>query len=481
MMNLSIPFLLRQSFGALLIAALAGCASFSGLKPQSKLTTPEALGAAGSITYPADDWWTAYNDPKLNELIAAAVAGSPTMRTAQARLERAQSTIDVSRSALSPQLAADASSSRQRFSENFIYPPPFGGSWYTQNDARLNGSWELDLFGRNRAALDASIGTAHAAEADREAARVLLAARVASAYFNLAQTLEQRKVAEATLQDRMALEKLVAQRVGAGLDTNVELRQAQGNVPQTRQEIATLDEQIGIARHALAALAGAGPQAYDALTPGITERPALQLPATVPADLLGRRADIVAARWRVEAASRDIAVAKAEFYPDINLSAFIGFQSLGFTNWLSSASRVIGIGPAVHLPIFEGGKLRGNLRGKDADYDIAVEDYNAKLIDALRDVADQLTSTHSVETQWREQQDALAAAQSAYDLAQQRYRAGLSTYLTVLTAELNLEQQRKGAVGLKARRYALDVELARALGGGFHADAPAAQKTSSIK
>jgi NodT family efflux transporter outer membrane factor (OMF) lipoprotein len=472
--------LLRHSFGALLIALLAGCASFSGIAPKAKLTQPQDLGASGTIPYPANDWWTAYNDPKLNELIAAAVAGSPTMRTAQARLERAQAGADVSRSALYPQLSGDASSSRQRFSENFIYPPPFGGAWYTQNDARLNGSWELDLFGRNRAALEASVGSARAAEADREAARVLLAARVASAYFNLAQTLEQRKVADATLADREQLEKLVAQRVGAGLDTNVELRQAQGNVPQIRQEIASLDEQIGLARHALAALAGAGPQAYDSLAPSINERPALQLPATVPADLIGRRADIVAARWRVESASHDIAAAKASFYPDINLTGFIGFQSLGFTNWLSAASRVIGIGPAVHLPIFEGGKLRGNLRGKDADYDIAVEDYNAKLIDALRDVADQLTSTHSVETQWHEQQDALAAAQSAYDLAQQRYRAGLSTYLTVLTAELNLEQQRRGAVGLKARRYALDVELARSLGGGFHAEEQAAaQKTSS--
>ena len=281
-------------------------------------------------------------------------------------------------------------------------------------------------------------------------------------------------MAVATLADREALQKLVAQRVGAGLDTNVELRQAEGTVPQVRQEIAALDEQIAVNRHALAALLGAGPQAADAIAPTLGNRATPVLPATLPADLLGRRADIVAARWRVEAASRDIDSAKAEFYPNLNLTAFIGFQSLGLAKWLLAGSQMAGIGPAVHLPLFDGGRLKGNLRAKNADFDAAVEDYNARLIDALRDVADQLASTGYIDTQVREQQAALTSAEGAYDLAQQRYRAGLSTYLTVLTAQLAVEQQRRGAIDLKARRYAIDVELARALGGGFRDDSGAA-------
>jgi NodT family efflux transporter outer membrane factor (OMF) lipoprotein len=463
--------LLRAPLTLLLSAlVLAGCASQDGIAPHAQLTEPAALGVTGSTTYPNTDWWTAYNDPKLTELINAAVAGSPTIRTAQARLERANAQTQVAGAARYPQVNASVDSSRQLLSEHYIYPPPLGGSWQSLNTAQLGASWELDLFGRHRAQLDSAIGNVRAAQADQEAARVLLAARVANAYFTLAQKLEQRKVAAATVQDREALQRLVAQRVAAGLDTNVELRQAEGNVPQQRQEIALLDEQIAISRHALAALTGSGPEAYADLSPTITDRPALQLPASVPADLIGRRADIVAARWRVEAASQDIKVARTEFYPNINLTAFLGFQSLGLSKWIQSGSEMAGIGPALHLPIFEGGRLRGNLRGKSADYDIAVEDYNAKLIDALRDVADQLASTRAVETQWREQQSALGSAEAAYELAQQRYRAGLSTYLTVLTAELNVEQQRKATVDLKARRYALDVELARSLGGGFRAD-----------
>ena len=460
----------RRAASLLALLIAAGCASHQGIAPRSALTSPVALGASGTAPYPATEWWATYSDPKLNELINTALAGNPTIRTAQARLDRALAGTEVAGASRLPQLSASADSSRQRLSQTYIYPPPLGGSTESLNTATLNASWELDLFGRHRAALDAAIGSARAAGADHAAARVLLAARVATTYFALAQKLEMRALAASILDDREQLQKLVAQRVSAGLDTNVELRQAEGNVPQARQEIAALDEQIALNRHALAALTGAGPQAADDLNPALGARPAPTLPGSVPADLIGRRADIVAARWRVEAAARDVAAAKAEFYPNLNLTAFIGFQSLGLANWLKAGSRMAGIGPAVHLPIFDAGRLRGNLRGKDADYDAAVEDYNAKLIDALRDVADQLTSTASVEVQAREQAAALASAQAAYDLAQQRYRAGLSTYLTVLTAQLAVEQQRHGAVDLKARRYALDIELARSLGGGFRED-----------
>jgi len=465
---------MRGVASLLLLALLASCASSRDIDPHASLATPAGLGATGTLPYPATDWWTGYGDAKLNALIAAALAGNPTIRTAQARLERAQANEELAGAARQPQLSASADTSRQKLSQNYIYPPPLGGSTQSLNTATLNASWEVDLFGRRRAALDAAIGSTRAAQADREAARVLLATRVASSYFALAQKLEQRAVAVSTLTDREALQKLVAQRVGAGLDTNVELRQAEGTVPQVRQEIAALDEQIAVNRHALAALLGSGPQAADAIAPTLGNRATPVLPATLPADLLGRRADIVAARWRVEAASRDIDSAKAEFYPNLNLTAFIGFQSLGLAKWLLAGSQMAGIGPAVHLPLFDGGRLKGNLRAKNADFDAAVEDYNAKLIDALRDVADQLASTGYIDTQVREQQAALTSAEGAYDLAQQRYRAGLSTYLTVLTAQLAVEQQRRGAIDLKARRYAIDVELARALGGGFRDDSGAA-------
>ena len=203
----------------------------------------------------------------------------------------------------------------------------------------------------------------------------------------------------------------------------------------------------------------------------------------MPAELLGRRPDLVAQRWRVEAAQQNIANAKAQFYPNVNLLAFIGLQSLGSAGFLTAASRTLGIGPAVTLPIFEGGRLRANLAGTNADYDIAVEQYNQTLADALRDVVDQLASWRSVE-----QQRVAAAssrcdsAQEAYDLALLRYREGIGNYLQVLSVEAPLLEQQSLDAELRARQLAIAVNLVRALGGGFDASlAPVASRADTLQ
>jgi NodT family efflux transporter outer membrane factor (OMF) lipoprotein len=194
---------------------------------------------------------------------------------------------------------------------------------------------------------------------------------------------------------------------------------------------------------------------------------------TIPADLLGRRADIAAARWRVEASLRDVDSAKARFYPNINLAAFAGFNSLGFGKLFQSGSEQWNVGPALTLPIFEGGRLRANLRGKTADEDAAVESYNAAVINAVRDVADDVASSKSIVVQRGEQHAAQAAAESAYQIALERYKAGLGNYLNVLTAETSVLKQRRLAVDLDARALDTQVALIGALGGGYQAPAQA--------
>jgi len=187
----------------------------------------------------------------------------------------------------------------------------------------------------------------------------------------------------------------------------------------------------------------------------------------VPADLLGRRPDIVAARARVEAASRDIAAAKAAFYPDVNLTALIGVQSVTLSKLLETGSAIPSAGAAIRLPIFDAGRLRGNLAARNADYDAAVEQYNQALADALREVVDQLASMRSVQVQRTEADTALAAAEEAYDLAVTRYKAGIGSLLQVLTAETQVLEQRNLRADLHARELALSINLIRALGGGF--------------
>ena len=453
----------------------AGCASFDGLRPRSARTDAAALAAGKSLSeasrpaaaWPAADWWRRFGDPQLDALIDETLAGNPGLGGARARIDKAAALAAGYGAALAPQATAGATLTRQRYSANGIFPPPVAGSWHTQTDLAVSFSYELDLWGRNRAAYDAALGQARAAEIDAYTARLLLAAGVARAYAQLARSFEQRELAQAALKQRQTLFDLTRQRVAAGLDSDIELKQAEGSIPAARARIAQLDEEIALGRNLLAALAGKGPDRGLAITrPQLLEQP-VALPSVLPADLLGRRPDVVAQRWRVEAARRDIDAAKGQFYPNLDLNALIGVQSIRYARLLSVQSENPAAGPALRLPLFDGGRLRANLAAKDADYDLAVEQYNQTLIDALREVVDQLASLKSVGAQRLEVERALAAARDAHALATERYRAGIASYLQVLAAETPLLEQEFLRAGLRARELELSITLIRALGGGF--------------
>ncbi|CAN7352215.1 efflux transporter outer membrane subunit [Variovorax sp. LjRoot84] len=463
---------------ALAVLVLAGCADMAHIDSHAKLRDADSLGLGSAQAAPAIDsqWWLGFGDAQLNALVGQALEGNPNLQVARARLARAQASTAIAEAAGKPQIDGELDLTRQKFSGNYIYPSPLGGSIQETGTLQLNASWELDFFGKNRTAIEAAIGSANAAVADADAARVLLASNIARGYFQWARLNDQLAVARRTLAQREETLKLVRDRVSAGLDTRLELRQSEGGLPQARQQIESFREQIALAQHALDALV-AKPNATQGLAPpalgGI--RP-IALQPMIPADLLGRRADIAAARWRVEAATSDVANAKTQFYPNINLVAFAGFSSIGFDNLVKSGSQQWGVGPAVRLPIFEGGRLRANLRGKAADLDAAIESYNASVLDAVRDVADQVASAQSVTRQQAEQRDAQSAAEAAHDIAVQRYGAGLGNYLNVLTAETSVLAQRREAVDLAARALDTQVGLARALGGGWQ---PATSTTAA--
>jgi NodT family efflux transporter outer membrane factor (OMF) lipoprotein len=461
--------------------ALAGCADFSGIQPHSQLRGAQAVGLAPpsageaapdgtSPTAQSAVWWREFGDPQLNLLVEQALQGNPGLQLAQARLARAQAATEAAGAGGRPQLNASLDITRQRYPENGLYPPPLAGSISNSGTLQLSGGWELDFFGKHRAALDAALGAARAARADAQAARVLLAANVARSYLQLARLNDELAVARRTLAQREESLRLVRDRVGAGLDTQLELRQSEGGLPEARQQIEALQEQAELAQHALAALTGQGNRSVVNTPPSLAALKAMAVPTQLPADLLGRRADIAAARARVEAAGYDVKVAKTEFYPNINLMAFTGLSSIGLGRLISAGSEQWGVGPAIRLPIFDGGRLRANLRGKTADLDAAVESYNGAVLDAIHDAADQISSSRSVARQQAEQRDAQAAAEGAYHIALQRYRAGLGTYLHVLTAEAAVLNQRRLAVELAARALDSQVALVRALGGGFRPD-----------
>ncbi len=458
-----------------LMAGLGGCADMSGIAPHSSLrdeaslALPVAAIARAAAPSLAADWWRQFGDDQLNGLIAQALQTSPNLKLAQARLARAQAVTEVAGAATLPQLNGQLDLTRQRYTANGAVPAPLAGSIRNNGTLQLSASWELDFFGKNRAALDAALGAVNAAEADSQAARVLLASNVARTYFQLLRLNEQADVARRALAQRSETLKLVQDRVQAGLDTRLELRQSEGGLPEARLQLETLLEQIALNRNALAALVGQPNAAVAPIPRALSAIKSVAVTDAIPADLLGRRADIAAARWRVEASSKDVVNAKSQFYPNINLVAFAGVSSIGLGRLLQSGSEQWGVGPALRLPIFDAGRLRANLRGKTADLDAAVESYNAAVIDAVRDVADQLASAQAITRQQTEQRAAQDAAEGAYDIAVQRYKAGLGNYLNVLTAETSVLAQRRLAVDLTARALDTQVALMRALGGGYAA------------
>ncbi len=467
---------IRLTVMSLLAAtALSACATLPPEAPAriakapASYATSQAL-AGPSRDWPADAWWTAYGDGQLNSLMAEALAGSPTLAAAEARVRKADAASAAAHARELPRASANGSVEEMKQSYNVGIPAQFvpqGYNWYGRGT--LDFSWELDFWGKNRAAVAAAVSDARAAEADAAEARLMLSTNVAAAYADLARLYAERDVAERSMGVQGETSKLVADRVANGLDTLGEQRQAEAEPLQARADLSAIDEQIALTRNRLSALVGAGPDRGLSLTrPSVTGLKPLGVPAELAAGLVGRRPDVTAARWRAEAAASRVHEARAAFFPDINLAAFIGTQALHLDKVFASGSDIGSVGPAVSLPIFEGGRLKAGLRGAEADRDAAVASYDAAVTEAFRQVADVVASSRALQSQLADSRAALAASEDAYRIAKLRYQGGLSTYPAVLLAEQGVLKRRRTVADLDARALDLDVQLVRALGGGFH-------------
>ena len=467
------------ALGLLLAAGLSACASLPAQhaarppKPASAYATTQSFDSRADpnpqADWPAQDWWRAYNDPQLDGLIDAALKDSPSLAEARARVDKARASLGQTRAGLFPSLSASASVVEDKQSYNYGIPPAFVPKGYNDyGQLALNFNYEFDFWGKNRAAVAASTSEARAARADEAEARLTLSTAVAAAYADLARLYAERDVALRSVQSRQETLDLVARRVADGLDTRAESKQAEAGPPAARADVAAIEEQITTTRNELAALLGAGPDRGLAIVrPAKPALAAFGLPPKLAADLIGRRPDVIAARWRAEAAAKRIGVARAQFYPDVNLVADIGFQALGVRNLFESGSDIGQVGPALTLPIFEGGRLRANLHGAQADYADAVATYDGAVVQALHDVADAAAGERALSTRLKESRDALAAYEEAYRVARLRYDGGLANFQTVLLAEDSVLQTRRIVVDLEARAFTLDIQLVKALGGGF--------------
>ena len=452
----------------LMSALLSGCVDTPSTTPQETTLKSETLGL-GAAPAPAvpDTWWTAFADPQLDRLVEQALKGSPTLAAAMARVRQAQSELSASRAATYPQLTLDGQETRERFSKDYIIPPPYGGTTQWIGTVQANLSWSLDLFGKQAAQIAQARAGAKASELDATAARLMLAGSVTQAYIALWRAYVLIDVAEETVTQQQGILGLTAGRVRAGLDNNASQKQAEALLAMAREDLLRATAVRDLAVHQIAALIGRGADAYDISRPQLSDT-ALALPQTLPADLLARRADIAAAEARIDAAFQGREVARKAYYPDINLIGLAGWAAIGLGPMFSASSLQYGAGPAIHLPIFDAGTLDAQYAGATASLDAAVADYNEAVITAVKQTADALTELKSLQDQSGEQRAALAAAADSFALARERYRSGLSPQTNVLDAESLLIQARRQSAALTADIVSARVTLLMAIGGGFN-------------
>lgn len=472
-MPLRTPFSLL--FSALLLAA---CASPHGLHTQGQaldaasLQGPTFSGKLSPAAWPASDWWNRLGDPQLDALIDEALRSNPDLQVADARARQANAAVLAADAQRQPTLTGNAGVTRSRLAR-VDDPTGQGDRYSTLRSLSLDGSYHFDLWGGERAAWEAALGRARASEVDRQGARLTLAAEVARAYNDLGLAYATQDLAEQDLKRSRDMLQLGRSRVEAGLDSEYQLQQTQSLEAAAEASLTAASQQVESARIRLAVLLGQGPDRGVSLPrPQLIAPSAVSLPANVPAELIGRRPDLVAARWRVEAASRDIDASKADFYPNLNLSVAAGSKSLLGDAMFGGASRFFSIAPALSLPIFDGGARRAALAGRDADYDLAVAQYNQTLVTALGDIGDVIQRIHSLQRQIEQQQRARDIARSSYDIAMQRYADGIGNYLDALSVEQQLLQSERQLASLQAERIDASVLLMQALGGGFEAATP---------
>lgn len=465
------------------MSLLVGCAGLPPKQPPVHLTDTaplEGLQADGGGTWPAAQWWKRYQDPALDQLIELGGANSPSLATAHARYEAARQSVRLAAAESGAHLQANADADRQRLSDNGLFPPQLlGFTWYNQFDLGLQASYTFDWWGKQREAVEAAIDQAHAAQADRAAAASMLASSIADTYFGWQSDQNRLLLAREKEATAVTQSKIAAARVRAELDSPDEINSSDLALAAAREQIAVLDGSAKLRLVALAALVGRPISQLPTLSPKPLPTFAGALPDDVKIDLIARRADIAASRWRVEAAEKNLASARAEFFPDVSVNALLGVSSLDVGKLLEYGSRVPQVSAAIHLPIFDAGRLKARYGGAQAAIDSAVSSYQDTVIGAARDVAMQATTRAQIEAQRAQRQKQLDAALRMKHAAADRVRQGLTDARSELMATESWINQSDALLQLDAAALSADIALQRALGGGYESPQKLANSSST--
>jgi multidrug efflux system outer membrane protein len=450
---------------------LIGCA---GIPP--KLAPPALRDAAplaglpvpAGGAWPDPEWWKRYADPQLDALVAQALQSAPTLAQAQARVALAEQQIAGKRAAGAPYVGGSAGITRQRLSENGLFPLQFlGFTWYSQADIGAQFQYDFDWWGKQRAIIKASVDQARAASADRSAAYLVLTSSVADTYFGWLADQARLVLARQLVAGLAQQQRLAQARAHAGLESSDPGSNAAVDLQAARQQISVLEGSAQLRKANLAALLGVASADLPALSPHSLPRVTATLPDDARLALIGRRPDIAASRWRVEAMSQQVAEARAAFYPDISIKALVGLSSIDLGALFSPASRIASLVPAISLPLFDGGRRKAAYGATRAQLALAIADYDAAVVAAAHDVATQALALQQLSDQRAQQREEIAAVQRLRETARARVKQGVADDRSLLVVEARLLRERDAALTLDARALSSEVGLTKALGGGY--------------
>jgi outer membrane protein, multidrug efflux system len=462
---------IRRSAALMIALVCAGCAGLPPKQQPARLPDEVPLDgpdSAGGGDWPAPEWWKRYQDPTLDRLIELGLASSPSLATAHARYDSARQSVRIAGAESGVHVDASADIERQRLSDNGLFSPRLlGFTWYNQVDLGLQASYTFDWWGKQRDAVEAAMDQAHAALADRSAAALMLASSIADTYFGW-QAGQSRLALARERAGIVEREGAIADaRVRADLDAAENTARSGLDVAAAREQIAALEGSAKLRVVALAALIGRSVADLPALQakplPGLSGN----LPDDVKIDLISRRADITASRWRVEAAERNADSARAEFFPDVSINVLLGLSSVDVGKLIEYGSRVPQAGAALHLPIFDAGRLKARYGAAQSAIDSAVASYRDTLVGAARDVAMQASTRVQLTAQRTQRVIEVDAARQLRSSAAARVRQGIIDPRTELTATESWIAQRDALLQLDAAALSADIALQRALGGGY--------------
>jgi NodT family efflux transporter outer membrane factor (OMF) lipoprotein len=432
---------------------------------------PAPAGGAWQLANPSDgllrgNWWEIYQDAQLNRLEERIEANNQSLRQALENYLAARDQIKVARAAFFPTLSAGPSITRENISTNG--PSYSAGKSTTTNDFLLTGtaSWEPDLWGRVRRTVESARSSAQASAADAASVSLSLHAEMAADYLQLRGLDAQIKLLEATVKDLEGQLDLTERRLTGGIGTEADVAQARTQLETVRAQ--RID--VGVARaqyeHAIGTIANLNLSSFS-IPPSPLDLALPKVPVGVPSQLLERRPDIAAAERRAAAANAQIGIAKSAYYPNINLGATGGFESLHGGTWIQGPSALWSLGASASELLFDAGQRHALTDAARHSYEAQAAAYKSTVIAAFRDVEDQLSSLRILEQESAAEQQAVASAQHSFDLSNQRYKGGVTGYLEVLTAEATLLQNQRTAVDLQTRQFVSSVGLVRALGGNW--------------